>query len=135
MAQNLSPANIITVSLQGTPQGLAVPNVNTIGLISSETPIWAGTQDYAIYKDPASVAVDFGSNSRAAAIANAIFSQNPNPISTGGYLAIIPRLKSIATPAFLPVSDITYSAVATGVGGNAITIAYTTGGTAGAEVV
>lgn len=85
MAQNLSPANIITVSLQGTPQGLAVPNVNTVALISQEVPIWAGILSYQIYKDPVSVANDFGSNSKAAAIANAFFAQNPNPVSTGGY--------------------------------------------------
>lgn len=88
MAQNLSPANIITVSLQGTPQGLAIPQINSVGLISQEVPTWAGAQDYAVYKDPTSVAVDFGSNSKAAAIAAAFFAQNPNPVQTGGYLAI-----------------------------------------------
>ena len=135
MAQNLSPSNIITVSLQGTPAGLAVPNINTVGMISSETPIWYGAQDYALYKDPTSVANDFGSNSKAASIATAFFAQNPNPITTGGYLAIIPRLQNIPVAAFLTVQDITYIAVATGTGGNAITIQYTTGATAGAEVV
>lgn len=135
MAQNLSPSNIIQVSLQGTPQGLAVPNINTVALISSEVPIWAGTVDYMQYTDPTSVANDFGSNSKAASIAAAFFAQNPNPISTGGYLAIIPRLQNTPVAAFLSVQDITYVAVATGTGGNAITIQYTTGGTAGSEVV
>ena len=135
MPQNLSPANIINVSVQGTPQGLAVPQINTIGLISQEQPIWYGVQDYAIYKDPTSVAVDFGSNSNAAAIAAAIFAQNPNPVQTGGYLAIIPRLQAAAVAGFLSVQDITYIAVATGTGGNAISIQYTTGGVAGSEVV
>jgi len=132
---NLSPANFITVSLQGTPQGLAVPNINTVALISSEQPAWYGSQDYAQYKDATSVAEDFGSSSLAAAIANAFFSQSPNPIQTQGCLVIIPRQHSIAVAADLTVQDINYKAVATGTGGNSITIAYTTGGTAGSEVV
>lgn len=132
---NISPDNIITVSLLGTPQGLAVPNINTVALISSEVPVWAGAQDYAIYKDPTSVAQDFGSNSLAAAIASAFFAQAPNPIQTQGYLAIIPRLQNVAVKANITIQDINYQAVATGAGGNSITIEYTTGGTAGAEVV
>jgi hypothetical protein len=135
MSQNLPPSNIIQVSLQGTPQGIAVPNINTVGLISQEVPIWYGTQSSEQYLDPNSVANDFGSNSKAAAIAQAFFAQNPNPVTTGGYLAIIPRLQNQDLPAFVSIQDITYTAVALGTSGNAITVAYTTGGTAGAEVV
>lgn len=134
-SNNLSPSNIITVSLQGTPQGLAVPNINTVALISAEAPVWAGVQDYAIYKDPTSVANDFGSGSKAFAIAQAFFAQAPNPIQTQGYLAIIPRLLNVAVNAFITIQDVNYQAVATGVGGNSITVTYTTGGTAGAEAV
>lgn len=135
VSNNLSPSNVITVSLQGTPQGLAIPNVNTLALISSEAPVWAGTQDYAIYKDPTSVANDFGSSSKAAAIANAIFSQNPNPIQTQGYLVIIPRNLLTPVKANVQVQDVNYEAIASGTGGNSVTIAYTTGGTAGSEAV
>jgi hypothetical protein len=135
MANNLSPSNIITVSLQGTPQGLAVPNINSVGLISSELPVWAGVQDYAIYKDPTSVAVDFGANSKAAAIAAAFFAQSPNPVQTQGYLAIIPRLQTVAVAAYVSIQDLTFTAVATGVGGNSISVQYTTGGVAGSETV
>ena len=135
VSNNLSPTNIVSITLLGTPQGLAVPNINTLALISQEVPVWSGTQDYAVYKDPTSVAQDFGSNSKAFAIANAIFSQTPNPIQTGGYLAIIPRLQNVAVVAQAVIQDLTYTAVATGSGGNSITIAYTTGGTAGSEVV
>lgn len=135
VSNNISPSNIITVSLQGTPQGLAVPNINTVALISSEQPAWYGAQDYAIYKDPTSVAQDFGANSLAAAIANAFFSQAPNPIQTQGYLVIIPRLQATTVKANIQIQDINYEAVATGSGGNSITIAYTIGATAGSEVV
>lgn len=134
-SNNLSPSNIIQVTLLGTPQGLAVPNVNTVALISSEAPVWAGVQDYAIYKDPSSVAQDFGSNSNAFKIASAFFAQSPNPIQTQGYLAIIPRLQNQAVKASLTVQDLYYEADASGTGGNSITIEYTTGGTAGSEVV
>lgn len=134
-SNNLSPSNIIQVTLLGTPQGLAVPNVNTVALISQEVPVWAGVKDFAIYKDPTTVAQDFGSNSLAFKIASAFFAQQPNPIQTQGYLAIIPRLQSTAVKASLTVQSIYYEAVATGVGGNSVTIQYTTGGIAGSEVV
>lgn len=135
VSQNLSPSDIITVSIQGTPQGLAVPNINTVALISQEVPVWAGSQDFAIYVDPTTVANDFGSNSKAASIAAAFFAQSPNPIQTQGALVIIPRLQNIAVAAQIQIQDINYQAVATGVGGNSITIQYTTGAVAGAEVV
>ena len=136
MTSALSPSNVVQVTVLGTPQGLAVPNINTVALISQEEPTWFGTsQTYGLYNNPTSVAQDFGSNSKAFAIANAFFSQSPNPIGTNGYLVIIPRLQSVAVSAAIQIQSIQYQAVATGTGGNAITIAYTTGATAGSEVV
>lgn len=132
---NISPSNVITVSLLGTPRGLAVPNINTVALISSEEPAWYGTQDYAVYKGPTEVSKDFGSNSLAAAIANKFFAQAPNPIQTQGYLVIIPRLQNIVVKANVQIQDINYQAITGGTAGNLITVAYTTGGTAGEEVV
>lgn len=134
-SNNISPSNVITVSLLSTPQGIAVPNINTVALISSEAPVWAGSQDYAIYKDPTTVAQDFGSSSKAALIAAAFFAQSPNPIQTQGYLAIIPRLLNQVVKANIQIQDINYQAVTGGTAGNSITIAYTTGGTAGSEAV
>lgn len=134
-SNNISPSNIINVSILGTPQGLAVPNINTVALISSEVPVWAGAQDYAVYNDPTTVAQDWGSSSKAAAMANAFFAQAPNPLQTQGYLAIIPRLQNVAVNASIQIQDLNYQAVSTGTGGNSITIAYTTGGVAGSEVV
>lgn len=134
-SNNLSPSNIIQVTLQGTPQGLAVPNINTVALISNEQPVWFGSQDYAIYKDPNTVAQDFGSSSLAAQIANAFFAQNPNPVATQGYLAIIPRLQSVPVAATIQIQDVNYLAAATGASGNSITVEYTTGATPGEEIV
>jgi hypothetical protein len=88
---NLSLSNVINVTVQGTPSGLGLPNINTLCLFSSETPDEAFTDDYKIYKSPADVATDFGDDSDAYAIALAVFSQNPNILTTGGYLVIVPR--------------------------------------------
>lgn len=55
---------------------------------------------------------------------------NITMISVGGSSGV-----TAAVAASLVVQDLTYTADTAGTGGNAITIAYTTGGTAGAEVV
>jgi hypothetical protein len=50
--------------------------------------------------------------------------------------ASLPLLPQVSvTHAYLTPQDVTYTAVATGPGGNAISLAYTTGGVAGSEVV
>lgn len=91
----LSVDNFVTVSLSAAPQGIEDPNVNTAALISQDAPSgWAGGQKYATYTSPFSVGVDFGLNSNAYAIAQAFFSQTPNPVDTQGYLVIVPRLTS-----------------------------------------
>ncbi len=91
----LSIDNFVTVSLSAAPQGIAEPNVNTAGLISQDAPSgWAGGQTYATYIGSFNVGVDFGLDSNAYAIAQAFFSQTPNPVGTQGYLVIIPRLTS-----------------------------------------
>lgn len=84
----LDLSNVISVTVQSTNTGLGVPNINTACLFSKETP--SPSYTYKLYTDPVEVATDFGSSSDAAAIANAFFAQNPNPLQTGGYLAIVP---------------------------------------------
>ncbi len=93
--QTLPIANFVTVSLSAAAVGINVPNVNTCALISQETPSgWAGGQTYQVYVSPQQAALDWGLNSNAYAIAQAFFSQVPNPTGTQGYLVIIPRLQS-----------------------------------------
>lgn len=87
----LDLANVINVSILPTPVDLGIPNINTAALFSLETPTWSGSQDYKVYLNASDVATDFGSGSKAAAIATAFFAQQPNPLNTGGYLAIITR--------------------------------------------
>lgn len=89
--QSLPLANVVTVSVLPTPATLGLPNVNTVAIFTSESPMgWSVGQTYGVYKDPGSVADDFGANSSMAAMANALFAQTPNPIGTGGYLVIVP---------------------------------------------
>jgi hypothetical protein len=89
---NLSLSNVVNVTVLGAPSGLGLPNINTLCLFSSETAGETfGAGDYKIYKGPSDVATDFGSSSKAYDIALAIFSQNPNILTTGGYLVIVPR--------------------------------------------
>jgi hypothetical protein len=87
--ETLDLTNVINVTVLGTPTDLSVPNINTVALFSQETPSWADA--FKIYTNSTDVATDFGSGSKAAAIAASFFAQQPNPLSTGGYLVIILR--------------------------------------------
>ncbi|MCX5794956.1 MAG: DUF3383 family protein [Elusimicrobia bacterium] len=134
-AVGVSLANVISISVSATPTGLGIPNVNTILLASKEArPAgWAQSKVFGIYKDAAAVAADCGSESEAAAIADAVFAQNPNMLLTNGYLVIAPRIAAVA--AKKTIQDILYTAIVAEEDGDDITIAYTTGATHGAEVV
>lgn len=88
----LNISNVITVSVSTPPSGLAEYAVNNIALFDKEVPInnMITATNPGIYKSPSDVATDWGANSEAVAVANAIFSQNPNPLSGGGSLIIFP---------------------------------------------
>lgn len=93
--QSLPLSNVIDVSVISPGLSLGSPNMSAIALFSQETPSgWSGGQTYAIYVDPTDVEKDWGANSNAFAIANALFAQTPNILTGGGYLVIIPRLQS-----------------------------------------
>lgn len=91
-AKTLSLTNVISVTITPTPTNLNTPNINTAALFSRETPSWADA--FKIYVDATTVGDDFGTDSNAYAIAVAFFAQQPNPLSSGGYLVIIPRTSS-----------------------------------------
>lgn len=105
-------SNVINVSILPTPQNLGVPNINTCALFTKATaPISYGSQAYGVYLDAAAVATDYGSNSDCAAIAAQFFAQSPNPISTGGYLVIIPRTSGgteLVSAAITRTKDLVY---------------------------
>lgn len=84
----ISISNVVNVTITETPQGLMVPNVNSLALFTTEQP--NNIDPYNIYLSSSAVANDYGSNSVAAAMTNAIFAQTPNILSGDGQLVIIP---------------------------------------------
>ena len=86
----LSLANIINISVALAPTGIGQYNTSNLALFTSETPLVSFTNGYKIYLSASEVATDFGSATQTAAIANKVFSQNPNILSGGGYLVVIP---------------------------------------------
>ena len=90
---NLSISNVINISV-ATPQvGIGQYNTSNVALFSREAfaPSF-GLLGYKIYLEPSEVATDFGTSSDTYAMANALFSQQPNILINGGYLVIIPFL-------------------------------------------
>ncbi len=83
---NLPITNVITVTVTNTPTGLGIPNVNNLLLLTSASP--TNLEQFGTYFSPAQVAAQYGSNSVTTAMANAIFSQNPNILSGGGELIV-----------------------------------------------
>lgn len=90
--QFLSLTNVINVTVVSPGAQLAIPNMSAIAIFTREQPSgWAGGQQYAVYTSPDQVATDFGITSSMYAMAVAIFSQNPNILTGGGFLVIVPR--------------------------------------------
>lgn len=89
---DLSITNVITVNLNEPQLGLNEYKVNNIAIFTKETPIASLTDGYAIYKNTTSVAEDWGTSSEVYLQAVAGFSQNPNILSGGGSLIVIPML-------------------------------------------
>lgn len=93
MAQ-LGLTNVINISIATPQPGVGAYNTSNVAIFSRETVSLAtfGTLGYKIYTSPVQVATDFGTSSNTYAMANAIFSQQPNILLNGGYLTIIPFL-------------------------------------------
>lgn len=90
----LALTNVINISIAQAQPGVGAYNTSNLAIFSRDAvnlPTF-GTLGYKIYTSPVQVATDFGSGSNAFAMANAIFSQQPNILSNGGYLVIIPFL-------------------------------------------
>lgn len=86
-------SNFVRISIVQAPSGLATPNINSVLLLSSETP--NNLDDYRIYLNASQVAEDYGTSSVTAAMANNIFSQTPNILSGGGRLVIAPLQSAV----------------------------------------
>ena len=87
---NLSLSDVVAVSVLSAPSALGMPNLNTIALFTHEQPVSPFSGDYKLYRSATDVAADFAVGAEAIEHANAIFGQNPNIMTTNGYLVIVP---------------------------------------------
>ena len=101
----LDISNVITVTLLSALKGLSDVNTSVLALITSEVPISSSYGTYGIYKNANGVQADFGSNSATYRLAEMIFSQNPNILTGGGYLVIIPRQQTAAAQPAIVLSS------------------------------
>lgn len=94
MDNTIDLSNVINVSLITAPASLTGVNINTVALFTTEQPDSAFADGYKIYVNATDVGRDFGTDSKPYKLAVKFFSQSPNPLSTRGYLAIVPRTSS-----------------------------------------
>ena len=85
----LNISNLIQISVNVAPTGLATFNVNNVALFSNEVPV-NDPGDYGVYISASEVATDWGTGSETYQQALAFFSQSPNPLNGGGALIIFP---------------------------------------------
>jgi hypothetical protein len=97
MANQLSLANVVNISVAAAQAGVGSYNTSNLALFTSElfNPATFGSDGYKIYLSPSEVADDFGSTSDTYKMANSVFSQQPNILAGNGYLVIIPMLWSM----------------------------------------
>ncbi len=102
----LDLSDVISVSILGAPANLALPNINTAALFTKENKPegWDEDQEHEVYTSASAVTEDFGSDSAPSKMAVAFFSQQPNPIGSGGYLLVVPRTQE-SGPVYEDVED------------------------------
>lgn len=107
---DLQLTNVINVSVSNPQSGIGTFNTSNLSLFSREVPADSfGTDGYKIYLDPSDVETDFGTDSPTFAMANAVFSQNPNILRGKGYLVII--LMQDTVDAVTEIQTVSFSAV------------------------
>ncbi|MBZ5673709.1 MAG: DUF3383 domain-containing protein [Acidobacteriia bacterium] len=95
MTTNVLPvSNVINVTITTTPSGLTEKNVNSLALFTQDQPL--NLEQFGIYISAAQVASNYGTNSKTAQMANAVFSQVPNVLSGNGRLVIVPMLGAVS---------------------------------------
>ncbi len=88
---DLPITNVVNISVAEAPVGIGEYNTSNVALFTEEAYASSfGSLGYNIYLDPTQVGVDFGTGSKTFAMANAVFSQQPNILAGGGYLVVIP---------------------------------------------
>lgn len=102
-------SNIVNISVASSSRALGEYNVNNLMYITTATPIsvtpW--TEAYRVYKDAASVGVDFGTDSAVFKNAAKVFAQKPNILAGGGSLIIAPMVTTVVeeTPVVETISE------------------------------
>lgn len=92
----LEISNVIDISVSEEQTGLGEYNTSNLALFTDEIPADSfGDDGFAIYLSPTQVGIDFGTSSKTYAMANAVFSQQPNILAGGGSLVVI--LLTVAT--------------------------------------
>jgi len=84
--------NVVRIATLLPGARLGNANTSALALVTHSKPLFPNFGDYRVYKNPSGVAADFGADSRAAKMANAVFSQVPNVTGGNGYLVVIPLL-------------------------------------------
>lgn len=115
----LNITNIITISVSQAQAGVGDYNTSNLAIFSDEIPANSfGSSGFQQYVDPTQVGVDFGTSSKTYALANAVFSQQPNILTGGGQLVVI--LTTVSKQSFtlsgIPASgtfELVYNAVPT----------------------
>lgn len=99
---SLPITNVVTVSVSQASPGVGNYNTSNVGLFTDEAPNLStfGSLGYAAYLEPTQVGVDFGTASKTFAMANAIFSQQPNILNGGGQLIVILMTNAVNHLAF-----------------------------------
>jgi hypothetical protein len=87
MANPIDISNVVTISVSEAPAGLSDFQVNNLLILTRETAV-VSPGDFGVYLNPTDVGTDWGTSSEVYAMANLIFSQQPNIISGGGSLII-----------------------------------------------
>lgn len=93
----LQLTNVVNISVSQAQTGVNAYNTSNLAIFTHETPGGGfGSDGYKLYLEPTEVATDFGSSSVTYKMALAAFSQQPNILTGGGSLVVIPVLANIA---------------------------------------
>jgi hypothetical protein len=104
MAQ-LPLTNVITISVSQAQTGVGNYNTSNLAIFTDDVAAASfGTAGFASYLSPTQVGIDFGTTSKTFAMANAVFSQQPNILTGGGQLVIILLHAAVQTLAFSGVA-------------------------------
>lgn len=80
--------NVVNVQLLPPGRQLARDNMNVVSIMTSQIGTLNSNNRYQLYRDIASVATDFGTDSDTYSTASSFFATRPNPVGSGGSLVI-----------------------------------------------